>query len=340
MTRPVYNNKDSMSRPLFYSQADGNSLRLLLRFPAAPACRVTLMMLLLSLAWSSFPAPSAAETHDPTMLRLGFLQRVFYDTDPRDAKAAIEVQAREVSRSLGLSAPPQVILFPDLQSMTAALRRGELELVTMPSLAYLRIRKNVSLIPSFVAANNNGMGTRYVIITRRDSGIQSLADLQGKSILVPPTARHELAHLWMEVLLMKAGRRASDTFFRQSKESPKLFNAIMGVFLRQADAALVTRGALDTSRELNPQLQSQLTVLAESRNLSDGVTCLLPGTPEKFRSKLYREIIRLNDTSGGRQMYTIFQSSGIRPFKIQYLEGLEELISDNDRLKGNSLKRK
>ena len=139
---------------------------------------------------------------------------------------------------------------------------------------------------------------------------------------------------------MKAGRRASDTFFRQSKESPKLFNAIMGVFLRQADAALVTRGALDTSRELNPQLQSQLTVLAESRNLSDGVTCLLPGTPEKFRSKLYREIIRLNDTSGGRQMYTIFQSSGIRPFKIQYLEGLEELISDNDRLKGNSLKRK
>jgi ABC-type phosphate/phosphonate transport system substrate-binding protein len=276
----------------------------------------------------------------PKVLRTGFLQRVFYETDPRDAKAAIEVQGREVSRALGLNTPPKVNLYPDMPAMADALRRGELELVTMPSVEYLRIREAIPLIPGFVGANNNGLGTRYVIIVRSDSDIRTFTDLKGRSILLPPVVRHELSHIWLDVLLMKAGKGESSHFFRQVKESPKLSHAVMGVFLRQADAAVVTRSGLDTSRQLNPQLETQLTVLAESRNLSDGVTCLIPGTPEKFRNNLSKEIMRLNNTSGGRQMYTIFQSSGITPFKPEHLEGLEELLHEYDRLKQKTTKRK
>jgi ABC-type phosphate/phosphonate transport system substrate-binding protein len=280
------------------------------------------------------PVLVSAEQADgmPRVFRSGFLQRVFYETDPRDAKAAIEVQAREVTRSMGLNTPPQVTLYPDMSAMANALRRGELELVTMPTVEYLRIREMLPLIPSFVAANNNGLGTRYVIITRTDSDLRTFNDLKGKSLLLPPVAKHELSHLWLDVLLMKAGKGDSSHFFRQVKESPKITNAVMGVFLRQADAAIVTRAGLDTSRQLNPQLETQLTILAESRDLSDGVTCLIPGTPEKFRTILHKEIIRLNNTSGGRQMYTIFQSSGVTVFKPEHLEGLEELLRERNRL--------
>jgi len=296
-----------------------------------------LSLLLLVIFWAQPSMVSAEQADDmPMNLRSGFLQRVFYETDPRDAKAAIEVQGREVSRSLGLSSPPKVILYPDMQSMTNALHRGELEMVTMPSIEYLRIRTTIPLIPSFVGANNNGLGSRYVVIVRKDSGIGSFADLKGRSILLPPVARHELSHLWLEVLLMQTGKRGNDSFFRQTRETPKLFNAIMEVFLRKADAAIVTRAGLDTSQQLNPQLEKQLTVVAESRNLSDGVTCLIPGTPEKFRNNLSKAIMSLNTTSGGRQMYTIFQSSGITLFKPEYLEGLEELLHEHDRLKAKT----
>jgi ABC-type phosphate/phosphonate transport system substrate-binding protein len=100
------------------------------------------------------------------------------------------------------------------------------------------------------------------------------------------------------------------------------------------------RAGLDTSRQLNPQMETQLTVIAESGNLSDGVTCLIPATPEKFRNSLYKAIMHLNESKGGRQMYTIFQSSGTVPFKHAYLDGLEELLREQSRLKTRSAKRK
>jgi len=139
---------------------------------------------------------------------------------------------------------------------------------------------------------------------------------------------------------MKAAARGPDRLFSQVRESPKISHAIMGVFFKQADAAIVTRAGLDTSRQLNPQLETQLTVLAESGNLSDGVSCLIPGTPEKFRNSLSRAIMHLNKSNGGRQLYTIFQSSGVTPFKASYLEGLEELLREQSRLKTKSAKRK
>ncbi|NVN91763.1 MAG: PhnD/SsuA/transferrin family substrate-binding protein [Desulfuromonadales bacterium] len=302
---------------------------------------LSLVILLGAILWVS-PGYAAAEKNDGAnkVLRTGFLQRVFYDIDPRDAKAALEVQSREISRSLGLNTPPQVLMFADMTAMTDALRLGELELATMPTVEYLRIRDSVPLIPSFVAASNNGQGTRYVVIARKDSGIRSFSDLKGKVILLPPMIRHELSHIWLDVLLMKTGKGNRDVFFKQVKESPKVSHAIMAIFLRQANAAIITRAGLDTSRKLNPQLETQLTVLTESRNLSDGITCLIPTTPEKFRDKLSKAIFRLNDSSGGRHMFSIFQSSGIAPFKPTFLEGLEELLLEYNHLKLKVAKRK
>jgi phosphonate transport system substrate-binding protein len=196
------------------------------------------------------------------------------------------------------------------------------------------------LIPSFVGAHNNGMGTKYILIARRDRGIRSFSDLKGKTILLPQTNRHEESRVWLDVLMMKEGRINQDVFFSQIKESSKVSLAIMGVFFRQSDAAIVTRSGLDASRALNPQIDRELTVLAESPFLSDGVTCLLSTASETSRRILVKAIMQLNDTPTGRQMFTIFQTSGTLPFKPAYLEGLQELLREQARLKASTAKRK
>lgn len=284
---------------------------------------------------------AATEQHGqlPKVFRTGFLQNVFADTDPRDAKIVLEMHSREIARDLGLNLTAKVVFFSDIGPMLDAIRNGELELASLPSLDYLRIRKKVSLIPSFVGTNIANKGIHYLVITRKDSGISSFAELKGRSILLPPAATYEPARLWLDVLLLKEGKERRDAFFGQVKESPKISKAIMGVFFRQADAAIVTRSGFDVSRQLNPQLDAQLMVLAESPNLCDLVVCMLPGTSKKFRDDLSRSVIRLNDTKTGRQMYTIFQSGGMALFKPEYLDGLEELLREHDRLLARKSKR-
>lgn len=306
------------------------------------ACRGVALSLLLAALLGAAPLRVAAEQDDgmPKVFRAGFLQRIFITTDYRDAKAVLEVHSREISRDLGLDITSSVVMFSDMASMVDAIRKGKLEMATIPSLDYLRIRKTVPLIPSFVGANNEGQGIHYVVITRKDSGIRSFSDLKGKSVLLPPVSSYEPSHLWLEVLLMKTVKEKRDTFFRQVMESPKISQAIMGVFFRKADAAIVTRAGLDISRQLNPQLETELIVLAESPSLNDMVVCMLPNTSEKFRNNLSRSMLRLNETKSGRQLYTIFQSGGMTLFKPAYLEGLENLIHEHDRLKAKTVLRK
>lgn len=290
---------------------------------------------------ASLPVPISAGQGDsmPKVLRAGFLSRVFSDIDPRDAQATLELLTRELSRNMGLNTTPKAIVFPDTKSMADAIRRGELDLVSLPTIEYLRIRETVSLIPSFVGAHNNGMGTRYVLITRSDSGFRSISDFKGKTFFVPSANKHEAGHVWLDVLVMKEGKGNPATFFRQVKEAAKVSQAIMGVFFRQADGAIVTRAGLDASRLLNPQLDRQLVVLAESHNLSDGITCFPATASEKTRRTMANAVTQLSNSTTGRQLFTIFQTSGTIPFRPAFLEGIEDLLREQRRLKAKTTKR-
>lgn len=303
-------------------------------------CRSGSLCLLLAvfLFWPP-PFCAAAWQNDgnPKLFRSGFLQGVFSNIDPRDAKAVLEVHGKKITAELKMNISDKVIMFTTLKSMMDAVRKGELELVSIPSLEYLRIRETVPLIPSFVGIAPNGPGNKFVIVTRKDSGIYSFPNLNGKSIILPPSSIYEAGHLWLDVLLLKAGITKRETFFSHFRETTKISKAIMEVFFKQADAAIVTRKALEISRQLNPQLETQLVVIAESDSLSDFVVCMNPNTSESFRKSLYDAMVRLNDSKSGKQLYVIFQTDGISPFKPSYLEGLENLVREYKHLKAKSV---
>jgi len=50
-------------------------------------------------------------------------------------------------------------------------------------------------------------------------------------------------------------------------------------------------------------------------------------------------LIRLNESKSGQQLYVIFQTKGIMPFKPECLEGLEGLRLEYDRLVAKKTKR-
>jgi ABC-type phosphate/phosphonate transport system substrate-binding protein len=271
---------------------------------------------------------------------VGFSTRILSDIDPRDAQVAMELWTNELSRSMGIKTLPQTVIFRNTGDMLESLKKRELTIASLPAIDYLKIRDEVRLTPSIVSSSNAGKGREAVLIIHRDSGIRTLSDLRGKIILLPSPTKHEASHIWLDVLLMREGKPERSSFFRQVKEAPSASQAIMAVFFRKADASIVSRGAFEISKALNPQIGSHLIVLAESKPLLDDITCIPSTVNEKLKSSIEFAALHLHESTVGKQIFTLFHIDRAIAFQPSYLDGISDLLREYARLKTNSAKRK
>jgi len=276
----------------------------------------------------------------PKVLRVGFSTRILSDIDPRDAQVAMDLWTKELSRSMGIKTLPQTVIFRNTVDILEAVKKGELTIVSLTAVDYLKIRDEVALTPSIVSAGNAGRGREFVLITRRDSGVRAMNDLRGKMILLLSPTKQEVSHLWLDVLLMREGKRDRSAFFRQVKEAPSASQAIMAVFFRQADASIVSRGAFETSKALNPQIGKQIIVVAETKPLLGDITCIPITVDEKLKRSIVYAALHLHKSTVGRQIFTLFQIDRTIPFQPSYLYGISELLREHAYLKTKNAKRK
>jgi phosphonate transport system substrate-binding protein len=285
---------------------------------------------------------TGAELDDvvPKVLRIGFSARILSDIDPRDAQVAMELWTKELGRSMGIKTELQTVIFKNTAGLLEAVKKGELTVVSLTAVEYLKIRDEVGLTPSIVSKNNTGTARQFVLITRRDSGVRTVADMRGRLILLLSPTKQEISHLWLDVLLMREGKRDRSSFFRQVKEAPSASQAIMAVFFRQADGAIINRGALEASNTLNPQIGSQLSVVAESEPLLGDIICISKTVNEKLKRSIEHAALHLQENTVGKQICTLFHIDHIIPFQPYYPDGISELLREHARLKVIIAKRK
>jgi ABC-type phosphate/phosphonate transport system substrate-binding protein len=301
-------------------------------------CRTFAGTLLMSLAAILFLAVYSSTAFAdkrkdiPEVLKVGFSSRVFAETDTRDARVAMELWARELSKSMGLETTPKTLIFSDVKDLRSALTRGELTIITLSAVEYLSIRDSVKLRPIIVASNNRGRERDQLLLVRKASDISSIQGLRNKTISLLPPGKHESSHIWLDVLLLRGGIRQAAGYFRKIQESATASQAIMSLFFGKVDAAIVSRGAFETAKTLNPQLGRRLTVMVESKSLIGDLTCIPSSISNTLGQTIENAALDLHKTTTGRQIFTLFQIDRVIPFQPSYLEGLEELLLERDKL--------
>ncbi len=113
----------------------------------------------------------------------------------------------------------------------------------------------------------------------------------------------------------------------------------MKVFFKQSDAAVVSRATLGTSIILNPQIGKKVMVIAESKGLLGNITCIPIKTESQTKRLLEETAFHLHETPLGQQIITLFQSGNIIPFNPSYLEGIEELLQEQEELQAKVKKK-
>lgn len=299
-------------------------------------------LVLFSIVLAPVPSLAGNEKHDndmPKVLRVGFLANVFSNVDSRDAQVAMELWARELARGAGIS-QARVTLLNSREELSAAILSGSLDIVTLTSLDFLKLRNTLPLIPSFVASNHVGRAREQVLIVSRKSTIRTLSDLRGKTIVLLPEKRYEPAKIWLETLLMREGKGTPSAYFRKVTTAPNASQAIMHVFFGKTDAAFVNRGSFETTKALNPQLGQQLLVIAESASILGDVTCIPKSINRHMKLAMENAAAHLHESMVGKQMAALFQIDRVIPYRPMYLEGLSLLIEEHSKLERKPRKRK
>ena len=191
-------------------------------------------------------------------LRIAFSSRMFTDVNENDAKAAVKLWGQTVARERGIVTDTETRIFHDLPSIAEGLRKRSVDAVGLLVQEYESLRHEVKFAPIFVTFSGGRIDEEYILLVHRDSGIENVGQLQGRSLSIYENPRASLAPAWLDTLLVKAGQKPAAELFGRVSPAGKLPNVVLPVFFRKVDACVVSRRGFETLVELNPQVGKQL----------------------------------------------------------------------------------
>jgi phosphonate transport system substrate-binding protein len=284
--------------------------------------------------WATLPFSAAGAEHvsTPLCLRVAVSESVAGELNGNDAMAAMKAWGEEVARETGVKIEPQLCNAAQLQQK---IRNHEVDAFSLNILEFARVAAFADRELVVEQADLTD-GLEYVLLVHQSSGIQSLADLRGRRLLLHQNRTMCLDRIWLDILLASAHLGTADTFLGRVESSPKLSHVVLPVFFRQSDACLVSQRGYRTMCDLNPQLLKQLRPLAVSPKLLTTFLAYQRDSRQETKRIFLGAITDLHKTVVGRQALMLFGGSNLVPADVSVLNSSLEMLRAYDRLKGRS----
>jgi phosphonate transport system substrate-binding protein len=259
-------------------------------------------------------------------LRVLYSSSLYSSINRNDALAAMKTWVQTIGRNRGFLLDTTVDSFDRLEEADKRIQEDAVDLVSFNAVEFLRTTQAGKLDAEFIAGCQNDRAPNdFVVVARRDCHLAALADLRGKSVKFYSLGA-DWGRLWMDVALGDAGLGAADGFFGSNSQSDKPSSVVLPVFFGQCDAGVVKRGSFDTMAELNPQLSTQLQILAHSPALPDLVVCVNKNY-KGFRDDLLQGLADLQDEPSGQQILLLFRTDKLTRFKSGQLDAAREILA-------------
>lgn len=278
---------------------------------------LTLLLLLISCG--------VAKATKTSVLRLGFNEDFFEGINSQDAMGAMKLWVEGVGKNRDLDMRVTSTVYTDRQALIEALEKDEVDLAAVVSAELVAMRDYDLLEPKFVSIRDGHPEEHYLLLVHRDSGITEPSALMHGKLLVLNNARTSLAIPWAEGLL-GCDVGGLDQIFCPIDSRAKISKAVLPVFFKQADACLVTKSGFSTMAELNPQLEKQLVVVAESPGYVPTVICLRKEYESPIRDDIIQGMAELHQEAHGRQLLLLFRVDKLVEFEDSMLESVEQLM--------------
>jgi ABC-type phosphate/phosphonate transport system substrate-binding protein len=267
----------------------------------------------------------------------GYSAHIFMDVNLADARAAANVMLQEIINNWALNLKSQVVIYENIDALRKDILGRNVDIIVVTTPEYLMLRNQVNITPFMTYKIEDQILDRMLLVSRIDSGIRSIIQLKGRKIAVYTILNDELdlPKLWFTTLVLKSGGNFRNEYASSVYEVRKGNTAISDVFFRKADAAVVTERNLIISRELNPQIGAQLSVIDSSKYMLYSVLCYtekMTTSLNRYKDRNLQSVADLlcntNKTEIGKHLLSVFRVTSFIPFESEYLKDTEALFND------------
>ena len=248
--------------------------------------RISLLLALIAI--SAF-APIVQAAEDP--LVMGVFPRRNAAETTRMFTPLADYLGEQVGR------PVKLVTARDFESFWQGVMERRYDIVHYNQYHYIRSAQNYQVIAHIEEAGKSTIsGAIYV---RKDSGIASLAQLRGRTVLFGGGEDAMISYTTNRYLMLQAGLKKDDFKSLFAVNPP---NSILALHNRQADAAGAGDGVLDLPMVAKSVNTSELTVLAVSAPLLQLPVAVKSTMPVKLRTALQSILVNLKNTEAGNQV--------------------------------------
>jgi phosphonate transport system substrate-binding protein len=264
---------------------------------------------------------------DPVM-RLGIFYPPISDSVSRaDVVLSFSLWMQEQAASVGVQAA-DVILYDSIDEMSAAFDAGAINLISAPPLTIALHFKRENLSDGFLGVRAPGKLNPVLLLSNTDKNINTTKDMQGKRLILPE--HNELAEMFLDTLILKSHHVGYKNFFGPILTEKKDKRILLDLFFNKADVALVNEGAYELMKELNPQLNEKIKVIASYPTKSKSYVYVYKNYP--FRKRLIDNYLRMSSSVRGVQFLNLFQQELLEPCSVNELELYDTLYQEHKAL--------
>jgi phosphonate transport system substrate-binding protein len=241
-----------------------------------------------------------AQAQDKGGLVLGVFPRFnAMDTTTRYTPIAEYLQER-LGRKVSL------VTSKDFHAFWQGIEERRYDIVQYNQYHFIRSAKSYQVI-----AHNKEFGKSTMagaVYVRKDSGITSLAQLRGRTVLFGGGEDAMMAYIAPVYMMLQAGLKKDD-FKSQFAVTP--INSVIGVFHRQADAAGTGDNVVGQPVIRNAINMDELTALAVSEQLLHLPWAVKRTMPAQLRETVRSSLVDLENSESGRNVLKAALLTGI-----------------------------
>lgn len=280
--------------------------------------RYLLSISLLSLLISGVSAAQSVESvKNESVLRLGIF--------PRRNMQVTDRMFRPLSEKLSSVTGMNVLLETthDFASFWENVSNKQYDIVHYNQYHYLKSHKHFGYQVFARNVEFNHDKIAGAILIRKDSGINSIQDLKGKTIVFGGGRGAMMAYITATYLLRQAGLKEGDYFEQFALNPPK---ACIATYYRKATAAGAGNYVLELPNVRQKIDTSEMRYLATSKKMAHLPWAVKKTVPTELREKLLNAMVGLADTKEGRVILKAASITKIIPAADKDYDSHREIV--------------